>query len=303
MIITFGSINLDVVVRVETLPRPGETIKGQSYDLIAGGKGANQAVACARAGANVKMIGATGDDTFALPALEVLKNSAVDLSELMQSKKSTGMAMIAVEASGENHIVLAEGANGDVNFEQLKAIEINQNDILLTQQEVDNNETWKAIEYVKSKGAISIHNAAPAKEIPENILKQIDYLIVNETEAIIVADALSISTTDPIKAITKLSKKYNITCIATLGGEGAVAFQNEKKITAQSLQIKPVDTTGAGDAFMGAFAAEISRGSSIKYALQFGCAAGSLACTIFGAQTSSPQRKTIEESLERITYL
>jgi len=293
MIVVFGSINIDLVVPVERLPRPGETVLGPHYTLVPGGKGANQALAAARAGADVRLIGRVGRDGFADLALAELKAAGVDLSGVERDALPTGCALIPVDKGGGNLIVVASGANGTAVARQVPDVLLRSDTLVVLQMEVPLAENWRLFERAKARGARVMLNCAPAAEVPHRVLSALDWLIVNETEADLLAQSLSLSASDPRsagRAVSAMSKAV----IVTLGGEGAVAFAGTEAWTVGALPVRPVDTTAAGDAFVGAFAAAIDAGADLPGALHRASIAGGLACTAAGAQPSLPLKAAIE---------
>lgn len=297
MIIVFGSINLDIVTRTERIPGPGETVKGDSYQLIPGGKGANQALAARRAGSETLMIGAVGNDAFADLALENLKRDGVDLSRIAKADTPTGIANITVDEDGENAIAVASGANACASATQLDVLE-QVSGYLLTQNEVPEQETHRAHVKARELGLKIIHNVAPANKLSDGELALIDWLVVNETEALIVASGAGITAGfDSGKAAEALAQKTGNNVIVTLGSKGAFSFGPAGNHHGKALAVDVKDTTAAGDTFTGAFAAALDQGFEVADALSRASVAGSLACTVFGAQPSIPDKATIEKSL------
>src|SRR5450432_1610223 len=180
MITVFGSINIDLIVPVDALPRPGETVLGPEYRLSAGGKGANQALAAARAGARVRLVGAVGSDDFAERALADLRAAAVDLSGVVRRPDPTGAALICVDRHGENMIVVASGANRRVTADQIDDATLATPGLLLLQLETAPAENWRLIERARRRGWDVLLNAAPAGDIPPKMLRQLDWLAVND---------------------------------------------------------------------------------------------------------------------------
>lgn len=188
MIVIFGSLNIDMVMRVEKMPRPGDTVLCPSYQMIAGGKGANQAVAAARAGASVKLFGKVGDDEFTHTVLASLKEEDVDLTGVEITKESsTGCAAIAVDAYGENMITVASGANLYAREREIPDFLLSKGTTLVLQMETSVDQNWKLIRRAKHFGAKIILNLAPACEIPQDILQSLDILVMNQTEANLLA--------------------------------------------------------------------------------------------------------------------
>lgn len=297
MIVVFGSINIDLVVPVERLPRPGETVLGPHYTLVPGGKGANQALAAARAGAEVRMIGRVGRDGFADLALAELKAAGVDLSAVDRDALPTGCALIPVDKQGGNLIIVAAGANSAAAERQVSDALLRPDTLVVLQMEVPHAENWRLVERAKARGARLLLNCAPAADVPLAILSTLDWLIVNESEAELLARSLSLQASNPRSAAGAISAATGTIVIVTLGGEGAVALSNTEAWWVSALPIEPVDTTAAGDAFVGAFAAAIDGGADIPAALHRASIAGGLACTAAGAQPSLPAKAAIDRRL------
>jgi ribokinase len=288
MIFVFGSINIDLVTRVERIPGPGETVLGGDYATSPGGKGANQALAARRAGAKVALAGAVGKDAFATQALALLRADGVDLSATRDSLAPTGAAFIAVDAQGENAIVVASGANMHARAAQLESLPIGAGDILLLQRETPMAEAEAAALHARGRGARVMINLAPAGPVSPALLGALDFICVNEHEALTLAASLSIDSKDPEAICRGVDARLKIAAIATLGPAGAVGFCGGERVAAVAPPVKVVDTTGAGDTFVGAFAAALDHGASFEAAMRNGLAAGSLCCTKPGAQPSMP---------------
>jgi ribokinase len=294
MIVVFGSINIDIVTRVERIPGPGETALGGDYTTSPGGKGANQALAARRAGARVALVGAIGRDEFAERALALLKADHVDLAATREVAAPTGAAFIAVDGRGENAIVVASGANGHATAAQLEALPIGPDDIVVLQRETPEAEVEAAALYARTKGAQVILNLAPAGPPSEKLLGALNYLIVNEHEALTLGKAQRLLTHEPQQVAAHVDRALGLTTIVTLGPAGAVGYSKGARIAAPAPKVEVVDTTGAGDTFVGAFAAYLNRGLPVDAAMRRGLAAGSLACTKPGAQPSMPYEAEIE---------
>jgi ribokinase len=297
MIVVFGSVNIDLVVPVERLPRPGETVLGPHYTLVPGGKGANQALAAARAGSAVRMIGRVGRDGFADLALADLKAAGIDLSAMERDALPTGCALIPVDRAGGNLIIVASGANRAAAEGQVADALLGSETVVMLQMEVPLADNWRLVDRAKRRGARIVLNCAPAAPVPRTALAALDWLVVNESEAELLARDLSLSATDARSAGAAIAKTAGTTVIVTLGGEGAVAFAGAAAWTIGTLPITPVDTTAAGDAFVGAFAAATDSGADLPTALHRASVAGGLACTIAGAQPSLPMKAAIESRL------
>ncbi len=284
----FGSINLDLVTRVARHPQPGETLHGSNYIMLAGGKGANQALAAALAfdqePSRTLMIGAVGNDAFGTPALANLKKFGVDLSNTIEVGAGTGIALIAIDKHGENAIIVCPGANDHIYADQIKKAGLAKGDILLTQQEGNLEEIWKAHSFARQQGATVIHNAAPALETTTDTYKNIDVLIINEIETREIGRLTGIAESSAEDIARDLADMFGLVVILTLGSQGVfgVFRKTELKLAAPTVEV--VDTTGAGDTFCGVFAASLLMGKDYPDALQAGLNAASLACTRLGAQ-------------------
>lgn len=294
MIVVFGSLNVDLTVPVTHLPEPGETVMGPGYQMVPGGKGANQALAAARAGAKVAMVGRVGRDGFADVALSELRAGGVDISRVERDEHPTGCALICVDTKGQNQIVLATGANAAALERQVPDEWLTPETLVVLQMEVWPAQNWALVARATSRGARVLLNAAPAGPIPGIALAALDWLIVNETEAVAVAAGLGLGRLEARAAASAIASAADITCIVTLGGEGALAFARDGSWKIGALSISPVDTTAAGDAFVGAFAAAIVAGAELPEALRTAATAGGLACLNRGAQPSLPLRAAIE---------
>ena len=285
MIAVFGSVNLDLVARVARLPRPGETLPGTSFATSPGGKGANQALAARKAGANVALHGAVGDDAFARPALALLHEAGVDVDGVRRVDAATGVALIHVEDSGENAITVIPGANAHAVASQVDDEALDRATTLLLQLEVPAGQSLLLANRARVHGARVVLNAAPAMPLDAAWLDALDVLIVNELEAATLAGGLSLPS-DPDGFAATLGQQRAITMIVTLGARGALAVAGGTRYAVPSLPVQCVDTVGAGDAFVGTFAAALDAGLKLPHALARSCAAGALACTHVGAQPS-----------------
>jgi ribokinase len=290
MIVVFGSINLDLVAQVARIPAPGETLAGNSFATMPGGKGANQALAAARAGARVKMFGAVGRDAFAATALANLEASGVDLSGVTAVDDATGVALIHVDAQGENAITVVAGANGRARAAQVPDAVLDSGTTLVLQLEVPIAEVAALVG--RAGSAHVILNAAPAAAFPDSLLRRVGTLIVNESEAMVVGADLRLPTT-PYEFAEAAALRYHCTVVLTLGSKGALAVRDGERIAIAAPSVSVVDTTGAGDALVGALAAALDRGALLRQALAEGVAAGSLACSNHGAQAALPARGAI----------
>ena len=299
MITVFGSINVDLVCRVKKSPQPGETVLGSDYQLIPGGKGANQALAARRAGAKVRLVGAIGDDDIGKAALSELEPAGVDLSDVAHRHGTTGVAIITVDAAGENTIVVSPGANAHVRASQVRAGVFAKGDILLLQMEVPHAENLAVAKKAADAGARVILSVAPFAPLSIEELGPTEIVVVNEHEASDFARFLGLLPGDVEITVSALADVLDRTVIATLGPEGAVAASQRGVIRVPALKVTPVDTTGAGDTFCGVLAAYLDQGSDLESAMAKAAVAGSLACTKAGAQPSFPTRAEIEAAAGR----
>jgi ribokinase len=298
MIVVFGSINIDLVTRVPHLPAPGETVPGEDYRLIPGGKGANQALAAARAGAQVAMVGAVGADVFAAPALAGLEAAGVDLSGVRRVPAPTGLAAITVDAAGENVIALSGGANRQVRAADLPGAALHPGVTLLLQMEIDDAATLAAARAAKAAGARVILSLAPFRLVDPAALAAVDWLMLNETEAAALMAHLDLPGCDDAARAPALARRLGTGVITTLGPRGAVAgLADGRAVRVPALAVTAIDTTAAGDTFAGVFAAGLDGGLDIETALRRAAVAGSLACTVMGAQTSMPDAAAIAAAL------
>lgn len=299
MIIVFGSINIDMVMPVEEFPMPGETILSADYITHTGGKGANQAVAAARQDVKVAMVGKVGDDAFGRRSRHTLKMQSILAAGVAISERPTGCAMICVNSRGENTVVVSSSANLDTTSDQLPNEILNENNTVLLDMEVEPEQIWDVVERASERGTRVILNAAPAGVIPENILKKLDYLILNEIEATQLADLYKIKEQGVENLAKAFSKKGQLTCIITIGQKGSFAVTEDGACwTSGALDVDPVDTTGAGDAFCGIFAASLEKGLDFKTALHYASVGGSLSCLGMGAQEGVPYSDALKEKLE-----
>jgi ribokinase len=290
MILVFGSINIDVIVPVPALPRPGETVLGGDYQLLSGGKGANQALAARRAGAAVMMAGAVGTDAFAEAALANLRQDGVDLELVRRVERPTGCAAIMVGEGGENLIALAPGANGEAVAAGVPDNLLGPDAILVCQNEVPMAETAALLRRAHARGAGTLLNLAPAGPIEPGLLSELDYLIVNEVEAATLG-------AEP----AGLARELRQALVVTHGARGATAYLHEGgRIEVPALTIEPVDTTGAGDTFVGVLATSLDQGLALEAALRRASAAAGLACLARGAQTAMPDRAAIDAAVARL---
>jgi ribokinase len=296
MLVVFGSLNADLLFQVEALPRPGETVLCSGYRLAAGGKGANQAAAAAKAGAAVRMVGHVGADSFGQFLREVLAAAGVDGAGIATSDEATGIAVIGVDRAAENQIMVASGANLDSHDGQIDDAELGPGVTALCQNEIRPEATFALLERAKARGARTILNLAPAGDVPGRVLDALDLLVVNQIEAASAAGGRG----DLAVLARELAVRHGLTCVITLGGEGTLAIAPNGGWRIKALRVEPVDTTGAGDAFTGVLAAALDQGLGLPEALRRASVAAGLACTRVGAQTSQPSLAAIEAGLAEL---
>jgi len=298
MLIVFGSINLDVTYHVKKLPKAGQTVISDNFLIGPGGKGANQALASARMGTKTALVGKVGDDASGMRVLNNLKKNEVMTSGVAKADDAaTGTSTITVDRNGENQIIYSPGANALATADQLPGDILHEKNMLLVQMELPLEETVIGIKNARDNGAKVICNMAPAQKIPAVVLQIIDYLVMNEHEAIDCLKTMKMEVDDdPTKQAMALAKEGNLTCVITLGDKGCIAVTPEgKNFTIQPPAIdKTIDTTGAGDCFCGTFAACLHEGFDIKKALKYAVTAGTLSCLRPGAQSSYPYMDDIE---------
>jgi ribokinase len=280
MILVAGSANLDFVVRAAHIPAPGETVLGRDFHTYPGGKGANQAVACARAGAApTHMLLALGDDAFATPLESSLLQAGVRLHLRRTPEHATGTAFICVADDAENAITVAPGANMALTPTDLPPLTGFSH--LLLQLEIPLPTVLAYAQTARAQGVTVVLNAAPAQVLPPELLAAIDILIVNEGELAVVAQHTG--------AMSDSLARLSVPCVVvTLGSRGCCAWREGTLLSQPAFAVTPLDTTGAGDTFCGTLVAALSQGQPLAQALQRASAAGALACTRLGAQSSTP---------------
>ncbi|WP_018425939.1 ribokinase [Hoeflea sp. 108] len=297
MITVVGSINLDLIATVGRLPGPGETVPGGDFKSAPGGKGANQALAAARAGAPVRMVGAVGKDAFAGEALAYLRDGGVDLGGVAEMHAATGIALILVGGDGENMIAVVPGANGTVVPGDLDKAKFAKGDIVLLQHEIPLSTVDAAIGAARQAGAITLLNTAPFRAEAAGFVGKANYVVANETEFDLYAEALALPAGERPERMSEFARRTGAALIVTLGGEGVLATKDGGIIHVDALKITPVDTVGAGDTFCGYLAAGLSAGLGLEDALKRAAAAGSLACLKPGAQPSIPLASEVDTAL------
>ena len=299
-IVVFGSINMDLVARVPRLPAPGETLTGHGFFTAPGGKGANQAVACARLGAATRMIGRVGDDAFGGELRGSLQGYGVDTSGVaVHPGAASGVAVITVDDAAENEIIVVPGANGVVGREDLVRLEaaLDGARVLLLQLEVPLDAVVAAAEMGRRRGVTVILDPAPAQPLPEALYAAVDILTPNESEA---AALVGFPLDDPdaiARASQTLLNRGARSVIVKLGGKGVFWSNGPESAHFPAFPVAAVDSVGAGDAFNGGLAVGLSDGLDMAAAIRWGLAAGALSVTKSGAQPSMPDRAAVVEIL------
>lgn len=293
-----GSLNMDLVVTVPRHPKPGETILGGHYSTYPGGKGANQAVAAARTRGRVKMLGLVGDDTFGVQLRTALETSGVDISQVGVVPGPSGVALITVDAQGENTIVVSPGANSLLLPDRIPLDVLATAEIVLMQLEMPLETVQFVTETAAAAGTSVLLNAAPVEPLPDRLLQGIDYLIVNESEATLLSEVSIRTKNDALIAAQRLRQRGIQTAIVTLGNQGVIWSSSTGEGHLPAYEVDVVDTTAAGDAFCGGFAAYLAEGMPLETALKFANAAGAIAITRQGAQPSLGTRAEIEHLMQ-----
>ena len=295
-ICVIGSLNMDLVVNVDTMPKPGQTIIGSNFKEVPGGKGANQAVAMARLNGNVSMIGKVGEDGFGQTLINSLKNDKVDTTYIQTSKGATGVALITVDKNAQNSIVVSPGANFEVKEDDIdNNIEaIKNSDIVVLQLETPLNTIKYALNKAKELNKYTILNPAPAVKLDDEIIKNVDLLTPNETELEIIS-GVSIETEEDIqKAAQIMIEKGVKELIVTLGSKGSLYINKEKSMFKKAYKVEAVDTTAAGDSYTGALAVALSQDKNIVDAMDFASKVGALSVLKEGAQSSLPTLEDVK---------
>jgi ribokinase len=299
VITVVGSVNLDLIATVDRLPHPGETVRASGFSTAGGGKGANQALAAARAGARVRLVGAVGDDAFAAQAIALIEESGVDLTGVERVRAPTGTALILVDGTGENMIAVVPGANETVSAERIGACRFGPGDQVVLQQEIPLPAIRAALAAARRAGAFSILNAAPFREESAELLSEADLLVVNETEFDLCAEKLSLAGSDREACMRAFVAKTRRGIIVTMGSRGVSAATPELHVSVPALPVVPLDTVGAGDTFVGYLAAGLAEGLGLERSLRRAAAAASLACLGRGAQPAIPTASAVEAAMGR----
>lgn len=296
-VVVVGSLNQDLVVNLERMPDSGETVFGTSLDRNAGGKGLNQAVAAARLGVPVSMVGSISHDSAGDFLLRVVQDEGIEHSGVARVEGLAGTAVIEVDAAGANRIIVIPGANATVNGDQVRAALAGIDDIavVLTQGEVPADAVHAALEVGRERRATTILNPAPVQDYPDELYQLVDIAIPNEHEVELLTGHRTTTSVDATAAARILAERGARTVIVTRGSRGSVWATLTRSGSCGAFPILPVDTVAAGDAFCGGLAAALAEGRSMAEALRWGSAAGALAATVAGAVPSLPDREAVEQ--------
>lgn len=303
-LVVVGSSNTDLVVQAPRFPSPGESLTGGVFAQFQGGKGANQAVAAARAGAKVTFVGRVGEDDFGRAALESLRAEGIDISHTAQDPKlASGVALIIVDAGGENEIVVAMGANGAISREQIDSAmdAISSADAVLTQLEMPIDTVAYLAETADQMGRTLVLNPAPAQPIPDSVFACVDVLTPNLVELEMLS-GMPVETVEEIEqAARSFLRKGVKAVVVTQGREGCLAVTPEEGWWTRALPADARDTVGAGDCFSGNLAVALAEGKTLREAARFATAAAGISVTRLGAQPSMPHRMEIEDVLAEVS--
>ena len=304
-VVVVGSINMDLVARSQRIPHAGETVIGGDFRTVPGGKGANQAVAAARLGAQVRMLGRVGADSFGSQLLDNLSKAGVDTTNIGRDPQAaSGIALIMVDDAGQNSILVAPGANMLLSPADMDAAEAltASAQVMLLQLEIPLETVMRAVQIGHAHGVKVVLNPAPAQPLPPELTRLVDVLVPNEFEAALLT-GLPVDSDEQIRAAASaLLATGPAQVIITLGGRGALLATAAGFRHFPAFPVKPVDTTAAGDAFVGCLGAALAEGRTLEEAIRWGSAAGALSTTKKGAQPSLPKRKEVEEMLKGDAY-
>jgi len=299
-VVVLGGINIDLIALTSRLPVPGETVAGEDFYTTPGGKGGNQAVAAARLGAEVSMVGRVGGDIFGPGLLADLRKEGIDVSGVTEDpERASGVAVIILNAERQNHIVAAYGANAACDEDQLVAARraVVGADALLLQQEIPVEVSRAAAEFARSKGVRVFWDPAPARDLPDEAYADIDVLTPNQTEAAAITGVDVVDVASAERAAIVILGKGVATAVVKLGEQGVYYASEGDAGHVQAFTVQAVDTVAAGDAFGSAVVVALIEGRSLGEAVRFGAAAGALAVTKAGAQAAMPTREEVESLL------
>lgn len=298
MIVVFGSLNMDLILEVPSLPRPGETVLTPGYVSKPGGKGLNQAVAAARAGAKVALHGAVGDDGFGRSLRGVIAAEGIDGSGVATDARPTGFAMICVDPTGENFIAVASGANGAPTAAMVPDAALGPGTTLVVQLEVPVEETAALLRRAKARGVRSVLSLAPYAPVPREMIADASVVLLNELELADLTAGEGLRTDAADRWALGLAAETGTDVVVTLGGAGAIAATAAGDLwSVDALPIDPLDTTGAGDCFAGNLAAALDAGLDLPTALHRAAVAAGIACLALGAQEGLPTAAAVDARL------
>ncbi len=296
-ICVLGSINMDLVTQTHAFPGPGQTVNGTEFHTFPGGKGANQAVAAGRLGADVTFLGKVGTDSFGDMSLAALHEAGVDTSYIEKEDTSTGIAAITVNAQGENTIICVPGANGlvDVLYVHRNKKAIDDADILMLQLEVPLETVEWAAAYAAERGKTVILDPAPARSLPQRLLSSSSIVTPNESELGIIAEAAMTDEDSVRKAADTLMAQGVGTVVHKCGGKGAYLLTGDKTLLVPGFKVAAVDTTAAGDSFNAGLAVSLAKGHSLEESIRYGNAVGAMSVTKMGAQSAMPTAAEVSQ--------
>ena len=299
-VVVVGSFMMDLVFKAERRPQKGETLIGQEFGMFIGGKGCNQAIAAARLGADVNMVGRLGADAFGDAFMETLAEEKINTDFIVRDAETgTGVACPVIDAEGDNSIIIVPRANMQLTAADVERASsaIERADVLLLQLEVPIEASQRAAEIAQSTGAKVILNPAPARELPDRFLAQVDLLTPNEVETAFLSGVKVSDQAGATRAADALLQKGVSAVILTLGDRGALLLTSDLENPIPAYSVNVVDTTAAGDAFCGALATALARGKPLENAVGYANAAGALAVTVLGAAPSMPTAQQIDAFL------
>ena len=296
-VIVVGSVNMDITARTDKLPDTGETVAARSVEYLPGGKGLNQAVAAAKIGTTVVLAGCLGSDSFADELASFVRRHKIDVSCLRRSEKNSGIALITVYERGQNTIVVAPGSNADVCPEDVKKLPVSPGDVVVCQFEIPPAAVAAAFAKARRYGARTILNPSPVCPIPDEIFRNTDILIVNETELAFLSRE-NVDENTPAEKIADAAEKLKTdaeqTVIVTLGSRGALVAGSKDMLFVDSYKVPAVDTVGAGDCFAGVFAAKLAEGKDVGENVKTAARAAAVCVTRKGAAPAMPDAGELE---------